>query len=370
MTKANGSPLLWLQNGKRNHKLHFFAMELQQEDTQSSTMPPQKVILQMATGYWVSQALYVAAKLGIADLLKSGSKSCSELASSAGVHAQLLYRVMRALASVGVFAEKEQGCFTLTPLAACLQSDIPGSMRALVIMCGKEHYQAFGDILYSLRTGESAFEHLYGMPLFQYYAQNPEAGKIFDEAMTSHTSVENADITASYDFSGFHKLVDVGGGHGNLIASILKANPKMQGMLFDLPYVIEGAKNLLEAEQVSQRCELVAGDFFESVPGGGDAYLLKRIIHSWDEKSAIAILKNCHRAMVENGKLLVVEEVIPPGNEPCFGKFMDLMMMVMFPGARERTESEYRALFKASGFQLTKIVPTRGDVSLIEGIRV
>lgn len=245
-------------------------MELQQENTQPSTeLPPQKAILQMATGYWVSQSIYIAAKLGIADLLKDGSKSCDTLAYSAGVNPRLLYRLMRALASVGVFAEKEQGCFTLTPFAACLQSDVPGSMRALVIMCGEEHYQAWGDILYSLGTGGSAFEHLYGMPLFQYYAQNPESGKIFDQAMTSHSSIENADINASYDFSGLHKLVDIGGGQGNLIASILKANPKMQGMLFDLPHVIEGAKNFIEAEGVSQRCELVGGDFFESVPSGG-----------------------------------------------------------------------------------------------------
>ena len=345
-------------------------MELQENTRPSTDLPPQKAILQMATSYWVSQSLYVAAKLGIADLLKSGSQSCSQLADSADVNAQLLYRLMRALASVGVFAEKEQGCFSLTPFAACLQSDVPGSMRALVIMCGEEHYQAWGDILYSLQTGGSAFEHLYGMPLFQHLAQNPESGKIFDQAMTSNSLIENAAILASYDFSGFHKLVDVGGGQGHLISSVLKANPKMQGTLFDLPYVIEGAKNLTEAEGVSQRCELVGGDFLESVPSGGDAYVLKRIIHNWDDKSAIAILKNCHRAMGENGKLLVVEQVIPPDNEPCFGKFMDLTMMVMFPGAREHTEPEYRAMFEASGFKLTKIVPTRGDVSLIEGIRV
>jgi hypothetical protein len=344
-------------------------MELQQETTQPSTMPPQKVILQMATGYWVSQALYVAAKLGIADLLKSGSKSCSELASSAGVHAQLLYRVMRALASVGVFAEKEQGYFTLTPLAACLQSDIPGSMRALVIMWGEEHYQGWRDILYSLRTGENAFEHLYGMPLFQYYAQNPEAGKIFDQAMTSISSVENAAITASYDFSGFSKLVDVGGGNGSLLTSILKDNPTMQGVLFDQGSVI-AAKNLIEAEGASKRCELVAGDFFEAVPSGGEAYILKYILHNWDNERAIAILKNCHRAMVENGKILAIEQVIPPGNEPSLGKLLDLHMLVMFPGGCERTENEYQALFEASGFQLTKIVPTNADVSVIEGIRV
>jgi len=344
---------------------------LQQENTQPTTdLPPQKAILQMATGYWVSQSLYVAAKLGIADLLKDGSKSCDQLASSAGVNAQLLYRLMRALASVGVFAEQEEGCFTLTPVAACLQSDVPGSMRALVIMWGEEYYQAWRDILYTLRTGKSAFEHLYGMPLFQYYAQNPEAGKIFDRAMTSISSVENAAITASYDFSKFSKLVDVGGGNGSLISLILQNNPTMQGVLLDQGAVIAEAKNLIEVEGASKRRELVAGDFFESVPSGGNAYILKYILHNWNDERAIAILKNCHRAMVENGKILVIEQVIPPGNEPFLGKFLDLHMLVMFPGGCERTEDEYRALFEASGFQLTKTVPTKIELSVIEGIRV
>jgi len=271
---------------------------------------------------------------------------------------------------VGVFSEKEPGYFTLTPLAACLQSDIPGSMRSLVIMVGEKHYQAWGDILYSLRTGDSAFEHIYGMPLFQYYAQNSAQGKIFDEAMTNNSSTENFEIATSYDFSGIHKLVDVGGGQGSLIASILKANPKMQGVLFDLPTVIAGALDLIEAEGISNRCSLVAGDFLDSVPSGGDGYILKRVIHNGEDERARAILKNCHRAMVEHGKLLVLEQVIPLGNEPFFGKFLDLMMMVMFPGACERTEAEYRALFEASGFQLTRIYPTRTGISVIEGIRV
>jgi ubiquinone/menaquinone biosynthesis C-methylase UbiE len=346
-------------------------MELQPENTQSATdVPPQKAMQQMSLGYRVSRSIYAAAKLGIADLLKDGSKSCSELASSVGVDALRLYRLMRALASVGVFAEQEPGCFTLTPRAACLLSDVPGSMRALVIMSGEVHYQAWGDILYSLRTGGSAFEHLYGMPFFQYYAQNPEARKIVDAAMTNSASTEKFDFVARYDFSGIHKLVDVGGGQGSSIASILKANPNMQGVLFDLPSVIEGAKNFLEAQGVSQRCELVRGDFFESVPSGGDAYMLMRVIHDWDDLSALAILKNCHRAMVENGKLLVVEHVIPPGNESSLSKFADLTMMVMFPGACERTEPELRALFEDSGFRLTKIVPIRENVSLLEGIRM
>ncbi len=357
--------------GSAFEHLYGMPMELNQENTQPSTaLPPQKAIGQMVSGYMVSQSLYAAAKLGLADLLKDGAKSCEDLASSAGVHPRLLYRLMRALASVGVFAEQEPGYFTLTPFAACLQSDVAGSMRASVITCGAELYQAWGDILYSLRTGGSAFEHLYGMPLFQFYAQNPESGKMFDEAMTKYSSAENFEIVASYDFSGIHKLVDVGGGQGSLIASLLKANPKMQGILFDRQSVIEGAKNLTEVEGVSQRCELVGGDFLESVPSGADAYMLKHVLHDWDDKSAITIVKNCHHAMVENGKLLVMEQVIPPGNEPCFGKFTDLTMMVMFTGARQRTEPEYRALFEASGFKLTKIVPIRENVSLLEGIRV
>lgn len=346
-------------------------MKLQQENTQPATdLPPQKAILQMATSYWVSQSIYIAAKLGIADLLKSGSKSCEELASSVGVNARLLYRLMRALASVGVFAEKEQGCFTLTPFAACLQSDVPGSMRALVIMCGEEHYQAWGDILYSLQTGGSAFEHLYGMPLFQYYAQNPESGKMYDKAQKSGSAAARAEILKRYDFSGISKLVDVGGGNGSLISLILKDNPSMEGVLFEQPSVIAEAKDLIEAEGASIRCELVAGDFFESVPRGGDAYILRYILHNWDDERAIAILNNCHRAMAENGKILVIEQVIPPGNEPFIGKLLDLHMLVLFPGGCERTEDEYRALFEASGFQLTKIVPTKANVSVIEGIRI
>lgn len=344
---------------------------LQPENKQSSqSVPSQVAMLQMATSSWVSQSLYAAAKLGIADLLKDGPKSCDELATATALKARPLYRLLRALASVGVFSEKEPGYFTLTPLAACLQSDIPGSMRALVIMVGEEHYQAWGDILYSLQTGGSAFEHMYGLPLFQYYAQNPEPGKIFDEAMTNNSSTENFEIAASYDFSTIHKLIDVGGGQGSLIASILKDNPSMQGILFDLPTVIAGALDLIEAEGVSNRCYLMAGDFFDSVPSGGDAYILKRVIHNAEDERALAILKNCHRAMLYHGKLLVIEQVIPPGNEPFFGKFLDLTMMVMFPGACERTEVEYRALFEASGFHLTRIYPTRAGISVIEGIRV
>jgi ubiquinone/menaquinone biosynthesis C-methylase UbiE len=336
----------------------------------NQAMPPQLAVLQMASGYWVSQSIYVAAKLGIADLLKDSPKSCDELATATGTHAPSLYRVLRALASLGVFAETQPNHFTLTPLAACLQSDVPDSIRAYVIMQGEEHYQAWGDLLHGVQTGGSPFEHIYGMNLFDYLAQNPESAKIFDESMTNLSVIESAAIAASYDFSSIQTLVDVAGGEGLLIASILKSNPTLKGVLFDRPYVIERAKRFLEAEGVLERCQLAAGNFFESVPEGGDAYILKHIIHDWDDERAIAILKQCHKVMPDNGKVLVAEQVIPPGNEPFMGKLLDLHMLVMTPGGRERTEAEYRALFEKAGFKLTRIVPTQDEVSIIEGIRV
>jgi hypothetical protein len=336
----------------------------------NQAMPPQLAVLQMATGYWVSQSIYVAAKLGIADLLKDSPKSCDELATATGTNAPSLYRVLRALASLGVFAETQPNHFTLTPLAACLQSDTPNSVRACVILQGEEHYQAWGEFMHSVQTGGSSFEHIYGMNLFEYLAQNPESAKIFDESMTNLSVSQSATIAASYDFSSIQTLVDVAGGEGLLIASILKSNPTLKGVLFDRPHVIERAKRFLEAEGLLERCQLAAGNFFESVPEGGDAYILKYIIHDWDDERAIAILKQCHNVMPANGKILVAEQVIPPGNEPFMGKLLDLNMLAVLPGGRERTEAEYRALFEKAGFKLTRIVPTQDEMSIIEGIRV
>lgn len=336
----------------------------------SSDISPQSVMLQMVHSNWIFQIIYAAAKLGIADLLKDGSLSCDQLACATGTHARSLYRLMRALASVGVFAENEQGNFTLTPLAACLLSDVPGSIRAAAIMLGEEHYRAWGDILYSVRTGSSAFRHLYGTDVFQYYAQNPEPAKIFSQAMTSVSTIEDTAVTEAYDFSKIQKLIDVGGGHGSLITSILKSNPNLKGVLFDQPFVIEGAKHLFEQQGVSSRCEFVSGDFFQSVPTGGDAYILKHIIHDWDDETAIAILKHCHQAMVENDLLLLVEMVIPPGNHSFLGKLVDVNMLIMCGGGCERTEAEYQTLLKRAGFKLIKIFPTQSDASVIESIRI
>lgn len=266
-------------------------------------------------------------------------------------------------------AEDEHGCFALTPIAATLRTDVPGSLRAFAIAeLGKAHYPAWREALHSVKTGEIAFDHLFGMDVWQHRTQHPEDGKIFDEAIASFSSVINAAIVASYDFSSLSKIVDVGGGDGSLLASILQANLEMKGVLFDLPHVVVGARRRIEAEGLAERCKVVAGGDFTSVPSEGKTYLLKWIIHDWDEERSVAILKNCHRAMVENGKLLLVEAVIPHGNTPSFHKFMDLNMLVM-TGGRERNEAEYQTLVEAAGFRLTRIVPTQSEMSVIEGAR-
>jgi ubiquinone/menaquinone biosynthesis C-methylase UbiE len=341
----------------------------EQDQTAGTGVPPAVTVLQMISGFWVARAIYVAAKLGIADYVQDGPKTASELAASTDTHAPSLYRVLRALASVGVFAEDQDGRFALTPLAATLLTDAPGSLRAFAtVELGEEHYPAWGDVLHSVKTGQIAFDRVFGMPVWKYYAKNPDNAKTFNDAMTNLTAVVNDAVLASYDFSPIGEIVDVAGGHGSLIASILKTHPGMKGVLFDVPSVIEGARPRIEAEGLAQRCKLVAGDFFKSVPSGGEAYLLKWIIHDWDDERATAILKNCHRAMAKGGKLLLIEAVIPRGNEPFFGKLIDLNMLVM-TGGRERTEDEYRALFEAAGFKLLNIIPTPSPMSVIEGVR-
>lgn len=329
-----------------------------------------ETLLQMITGAWVTQSIYAAAKLGIADLLKDGAKSSDELAKSTGVDAQSLYRVLRALSSVGIFAEGENQQFQLTPLAEYLQTDAPGSMRALAIFQGEPwNMQVWADILYSVKTGKTAFEHVHGMGAFPYAMQHPEAAQSFNSAMTSFSQSVIPVVMANYDFSPISTIVDIGGGQGLLIAEILKANPTMKGILFDQPPVVQGARHILEAKGVANRCEIVGGSFFESVPSGGDAYIIKNSIHNWDSERALTILKNCNRAMAENSKLLLLESVVPPANKPAHSKWLDLSMLLAVGGS-ERTETEYRELLAAAGFKLTKVIYTQGPIDIIEAVRV
>ena len=326
----------------------------------------QQQLAEIVHGYWRSQAVYVAAKLGIADLLAAGPRTVEELAEQTGAHAPSLYRVLRALAGIGIFAEDDDGRFSMTPLAEPLRPNVPGSIWAMAVMMGEEHYHVWGDLIFSVETGQTAFDRIYGMPVFDFLSENHEKGRIFDAAMTGIHGQETDAILAAYDFSGFQVLADIGGGNGTKLTAILQRYPNMQGILFDLPPVIERAQEKMDAAGVADRCRLVSGDFFQSVPDGADAFLMRHIIHDWDDEKSLAILRNCHAAMPADGKLLVIESVIPPGNDPCFGKWLDLTMMLI-PGGKERTEDEYRMLFERAGFELARIVPTGGEVSVIEG---
>lgn len=327
---------------------------------------PQDQLSHLMSGYWYTQSIYVAAKLGLADLLTNGPRTADQLAEATRTNARSLYRLLRALASVGIFAEDEQHRFGLTPMAECLRSDVPGSLWSMAILRGGLQYEAWGQLLHSVETGQSAFEKLHGTPIFDYFSQHPEDGKRFDAAMTGVHGRETAAMLDAYDFSGIDTLADIGGGNGSVITAILKQYPTMQGILYDLPGVVERARASIQRAGVENRCRVVAGDFFEFVPGGVDAFLMRHIIHDWDDEKAITILKNCRKALGAAGKLLVVEGVVPPGNEPSISKFFDLAMMVL-PGGMERTEKEYQRLYDAAGFRLTRIVPTKTWISVIEG---
>jgi hypothetical protein len=331
----------------------------------AAPQPANYAIFEMACGYWVSQSLYVAAKLGIADLVADGPKTADQLAAATGMHGPSLYRVLRALASKGVFAEDSERRFGLTPLAECLLSR-PGSQRAMVLMMGEEHYQAYGELLYSVQTGKPSFVKVMGEPVFDYMSKHPEAAAIFDEAMTGIHGAETAAMIDAYDFSQFGTVVDIGGGNGTVIRTVLEKNPTVSGVLYDLPHVVQRAQPLFDASSVAGRAKLIGGSFFESVPPGGDAYMMRHIIHDWYDDECRTILKNCHAVMRPDAKLLVIDTVIEPGNTPQFAKYLDITMLTI-PGGKERTAAEFRELFASAGFELTRVVPTRSSVSIVEG---
>ncbi len=336
----------------------------------SKNPPSPAVMFTLLMGRWVAHLIYVAAKLELADRLKHGPRTVEELATAAEVQAPALYRVLRALASVGVFAETKGGRFKLTPLAATLQKAIPGSMHAAALMFGEKYQEdARAQLLHGLKTGEIPFFKAHGVPPFEYLEKHPEDLKIFGEAMTSVSSVENPAIAAAYKFSGIRTLVDVGGGHGSLLSTILQANPKLKGVLFDQPSVITRAKQdrHLTAKGIAERCTLESGNFLEAVPKGGDAYLMKRTLHDWDDERCAKILANCCAAMSEKGRVLVVDAVIPPGNGPDRGKLLDMQMLII--GGRERTKQEFAKVFQEVGLKLSRVVPTKCPLSIVEGVR-
>lgn len=339
-------------------------------NSHSQQLPPAAILMQMLFGFAVSRSIGVAAELGIADLLIDTPKTADELATQTGSHSRSLYRLLRACASVGIFAEDDTHRFGLTPLANCLRSDNPESLRAFAEMITNEtQFKMWANLSHSVKTGEQAFDNLFGMPVFNYYASHEKAGKLFNEAMTSLSLGVSVAVLASYDFSGIHKLVDVGGGQGFLLASILKKHPGMHGILFDMEPIVAEVSALLMEQNVADRCESIGGDFFQTIPAGGDAYLMKHIIHDWNDEQCITILRNCRSGIAAGGKLLVIEMVVPDGNEPSMSKLLDLQMLAILPG-QERTADEYRTLFQQAGFELTRIVPTMSPYSIIEGIAV
>ena len=323
----------------------------------------------MIHGYQVSQALYVAATLGIADLLIGGPVRVEELAEATKTHASSLHRMLRLLASQEVFAEDEAGRFGLTPLAECLRSNVPGSQRATAInMVGPSFWSSWGDLVTTIKTGERAFDRVHGVDRWTYLAQYPEEGARFDRARTALAAQECSTVVAAYDFSGCGVVADIGGGEGLLLSTILTAHPGMRGIFFDQPRTIARASDLLASTKVADRCRIEGGDFFESVPSGADVYLLKHIIHDWDDDQALAILKHCRAAMTDASKLLIAEQVVQAGNGPDFTKFIDVVMMVM-NGGRQRTIDEYHRILAAAGLRLSNVISTGGSHSLIEAVR-
>jgi len=332
--------------------------------------PPQAVMFSLIMGRWVSHLISVAAKLELADRLKDGARTVEQLATAAEVQAPALYRVLRALASVGIFAETKDKRFKLTPLAVTLRKAVPSSMHAVALTFGEKYQEdAWAQLLHGLKTGENPFRKAHGGSLFEYLETHPDDLKVFSEAMTSVSSTENPAIAAAYKFSWIRTLVDVGGGNGSLLSTILKANPKLKGVLFDQPSVIARAKQdrYVTAKEIAGRCMLESGNFFAAAPKGGDAYIMKRTLHDWDDEQCAKILSNCCAAMNEKGRVLVIDAVIPPGNDPDRGKLLDMQMLII--GGRERTKKEFATVFKNAGLKLTRVVPTKCPLSIVEGIR-
>ncbi len=342
--------------------------------TQPASPPPQMALYQMAIGHYLPRALNVATKLGIADLLKDGPKHYTELATATETHAPSLNRVMRFLASAGVFDEQEDGKFALTPVSEALRAGVPGSARAAVLLfSGIGIQDAWKDLEYCVRTGEPAYRSRGLTDPFADLAQHPEQAAVFDEAMADFTRMTAIAVAAAYDFSQFGTIVDVGGGNGALLIGILNATPAPRGIVFDLAAPADRAREQIKESSLENRCEAVGGDFFKEVPGGGDAYILKHVIHDWDDERATAILKNCRRVMGPESKLLIVEGVYPPRidqSDISRGAAANDVNMLVSTGGRQRSEAEFRSLYEAAGFKLTKIVPTQARVSVIEGTPV
>jgi len=338
---------------------------------QPNAVPPEaaaaQLVFQIATGYIASSALSVAVQLKIADRLADGPRAVPDLAAGAGVKEDALFRVLRSLSSLGVFEETSPRTFANNLASSTMRSGAPGSTHPMTLwMADPFHFRVYADIMHSVVTGQPAVEKTIGMPVFEYFQRDRDLSEVFNDAMTAFSAFVVPAALEAYDFSGIGLLVDVAGGHGQVLASILQKYPGMRGVLFDLEHVIAGAIPRLEQAGLSDRCATATGDFFKAVPEGGDAYVMKHIIHDWDDDRALRILENIRTAIgAKQARVILLESVISPGNTPEFGKIIDLEMLMM-PGGRERTAEEFEKLFAEAGFELTKIVPTKSPLSVIE----
>ncbi len=332
-------------------------------------LPPHAQVIQMGTAHWLSKLIYTAAKLDLADTLADGPKSAAELAGPMGLHQPSLHRFMRSLAGFGILKSAGEGRFGLTPLGEALKTGAPGSARSTILTFGGPTIaKAFDRIDHSLKTGETGFEAEFGMPMFDYLAEHPDEASMFSESMVGFHGGETPAVAAAYDFSPFETIIDIGGATGNMLAAVLNRYSGPRGILYDMPHVVRDAPALLEAAGVSDRVTIESGSFFERVPAGGDAYILSHIVHDWNEDQCRTILGNVRKAMKPDGKVLIVEFVLPEDDTPHLGKLADMVMLVI-PGGQERTPTEYDELLGKAGFKMNRVVPTDSPVSVVEAIQ-
>lgn len=331
--------------------------------------PPQVALLQLITAKWAAQAVCIAAELGVADHLHAGPTSADDVASKSGAHPDATYRLMRALTMFGVLVEHEGKRFTNTPLGDLLREDHPASLRSMARFQGHEmSWRPWMMAHHSVRTGTSSFEPAFGEAVFDWAKKNPEPVEIFNRAMTSMSAMETPAILASYDFSGFKHVVDVGGGHGALLAAIVEKHPAQRGTVFDMGHAKAGAEAAFRARTLSSRVTFVPGDFFSSaLPAGADLYVSKHILHDWSDEACVQILSSIHKAAAPGATVLTFEALVPPPNVPHVGKLLDLEMLVMTNGGRERTEAEFAALYAKAGLRFTRVIATPAHISIIEG---
>jgi hypothetical protein len=334
----------------------------------SAPPSPQAQLMQMSLGYAVPFLLRAAAQLCLADHLANGPTTADQLATATNTNASALYRLLRTLASIGLFSEDESHRFSITPLAEPLRSNIPGSVRTSVLsITGELFITPWSKLLYSVQTGQSCFDHCFGMPFFDYLTGNPEEAAMFSDLLIGINAPDAAAIAAAYDFTPFSHIADIGGATGHILATILASHPGPRGTLFDLAHNQSGATELLQSRGMAHRVAFTAGSFFESVPTGCDLYLLSHVLHDWSEQQCLTILANCRRALPSSSRLLVIEQVLPEGNAFHPGKMLDMTMLALTPG-QERTESEYRALLGKAGFKLTRVIPTSAAISIVEAV--